>query len=339
MRDQSDEGRLEEDKNASNGRIQIDYIKVTSSHKLVNRNRFSQIIPKINPMNKIVGVMLIKNEEHFVAWSLMNVLEFCDHILVLDNYSTDRTHQIVDSIANFHSNVELMVVPNANDTQKFLKGYFGTNTWVLCVDGDEVYDPVGLMRLRIKLQSGEFDDYWAISGITCHVTKFDLHQLNAYGYSSPIAKAGTKLFNFNAIENWISKWRKRERLHGPGKVFRPGYSKDSVYEFSINKKWDTADFRCLHLCFMPRTPPEIETYSNALFQTRKNPAETRLLRRISRKLESIKPNRMDYRQKRYARGDINSFNISDFGKPDDFRIFDDKCDQVMKILYCVSVEI
>lgn len=290
-------------------------------------------------MNRIVGVMLIKNEEHFVAWSLMNVCEFCDHILVLDNFSTDRTYQIVDSISNFYKKVELMVVPNANDTQKYLKSYFGTKTWVLCVDGDEVYDPVGLVRLRNKLQSGDFDEYWALSGITCHVTKLDFHKQNAFGYSSPIAKAGTKLFNFNAIENWMSRWRKRERLHGPGKVFRPGYSNDSIYKFSINEKWDTADFRCLHLCFMPRTPPEIESHSNAILQTRKNPAESRLLRRIARKLELIKPNRMDYRQKRYARGDINSFNISDFGKPDDFREFDDKCDHVMKVLNSVSVDI
>ena len=29
-------------------------------------------------MNQIVGVFLVKNEEYFIAWSLMNVLEFCD---------------------------------------------------------------------------------------------------------------------------------------------------------------------------------------------------------------------------------------------------------------------
>ncbi len=284
-------------------------------------------------MSQIVGVMLVRNEEHFVAWSLMNVVGFLDHILVLDNCSTDRTHRIIEGIANQHKNVELTVVPNANDTQRFLKSWFGTETWVLGVDGDEIYDPVGLMRFRDQLLSGEFDEYWAVSSVYCHVTKLDFRQLNAFGYSSPIAKAGKKLYNFNAIDNWISKWRKRERLHGPGKVFRPGYSKDSVYEFSVNKKWNTADFRCLHLCFMPRTSSEIGTHSDESSQVRKNPAETRLLRRMGRKFESIKPGRMDYRQKRYARGPIDSFGIHGFGKPDDFREFDDQCDHVMEILH------
>ncbi|MYG65344.1 MAG: hypothetical protein F4206_01265, partial [Gammaproteobacteria bacterium] len=277
-------------------------------------------------------VMLVRNEEHFVAWSLMNVLEFCDHVLVMDNQSTDRTRRIVEGIADRHENVELTVVPDANDTQKFLKGWFGTRTWVLGLDGDEIHDPVGLSRLRGRLQSGAFDEYWAISGIYCHVAKLDFHQSRAFGYSSPPAKAGTKLFNFNAIENWMSRWRKHERLHG-SKVFRSGYSGDSVYRFSASEndeKWDTADLRCLHLCFMPRTPAETE--SALAHQTRKNPVETRLLRRMARKIESIRPNRMDYRQKRYARGPVIPHDIHGFGKPDDFREFDDRCDHVMDIL-------
>ena len=40
---------------------------------------------------RIIGVCLLRNEEHFVAWSLMNIAEFCDEIIVLDNKSNDRT--------------------------------------------------------------------------------------------------------------------------------------------------------------------------------------------------------------------------------------------------------
>ena len=283
-------------------------------------------------MSQILGVLLVKNEEHFIAWSLMNIVNFCDHIIVLDNCSTDRTYQIAESISTLQNNVELIVVRNANDTQKFLDDYFGTQTWVLGADGDEIHDPIGLMRLKGRLQSGEFDQYWALSSKYCHVTDIDFDQSIAQGYSSPEAKSGVKLYNFNAIEKWRSSWRKRERLHGPGKVFRSGFSQEQVYDFSVSESWQTADFRCLHLCFLPRSPREIERHLNNRVPVRKNPAETKLLRRVSRKIERVHPQSQDYRQKRYARGSVRSFDIQDFGKPSDFRFVDEYCENVMMVL-------
>ena len=283
-------------------------------------------------MSQILGVMLVKNEEHFIAWSLMNIVSFCDHVIVMDNCSTDRTYQIAECISTIHNNVEIIVVRNANDTQKFLVDYFGTQTWVLGVDGDEIHDPVALVNLKSRLQTGEFDNYWAISSLYCHVTNVDFDRFNVQGYSSPEAKAGLKLYNFNAIENWKSNWRRRERLHGPGKQFKPGYSAEHVYDFSTNENWNTADFRCLHLCFYPRTPKENDSFLTNGTTKRKNPAESKILRRVTRHIERLNPRSMDYRQKRYARGSIKSFEIGDFGKPNDFQFADEYCENVMSVL-------
>ena len=290
-------------------------------------------------MNKIVGVVLVKNEEYFIAWSLMNVLNFCDHIIVLDNLSTDRTPEIVRNIANLHDHIELIEVKNANNTQKYLEKYFGTETWVLGVDGDEIHDPIGLARMRSRLTSGEFDSFWSVASRYLHVTEFDFTDSIVHGYPSPPAKAGLKLYNFNAIDNWQSKWRKRERLHGKGLVFRDGYSKQNTYSFSKQTQWDTADFRCLHLCFLKRSSQDNTNLSPNQLSARRNPAESRTLRRLTRKIEQLNPNSSDYRKKRYARGTVESFDLSGFGKPDDFALVDAKCDEVMDYLQDVLVVI
>ena len=222
-------------------------------------------------MNQIVGIFLVRNEEHFIAWSLMNAVNFCDHIIVLDNLSTDRTREIVDNIAGLHRHIEVIDVRNANNTQTYLERYFGSRTWVLGIDGDEIHDPIGLARMRTRIQSGEFDHLWSMASRYLHVTEFDFNDLIVRGYPSPPAKAGLKLYNFNAIDSWQSKWRRRERLHGKGLVFREGYSKQNSYSFSRETTWDAADFRCLHLCFLQRSSQDKTNTSSGILSTRKTP--------------------------------------------------------------------
>ena len=290
-------------------------------------------------MNQIVGVFLVKNEEHFIAWSLMNVVKFCDQIIVLDNLSTDRTREIVENVADQLDHIELIEVKDANNTQKYLEKYFGSRTWVLGVDGDEIHDPIGLAQMRNRIKSGEFDQFWSVSSRYLHVTEFDFAGSIVRGYPSPPAKAGLKLYNFNAIDNWQSKWRKRERLHGKGLVFRDGFSKQKTYSFPRETQWDTADFRCLHLCFLQRSSQDNNNISLNKLSGRRNPGESRILRRFTRKIEQLNPNSSDYRKKRYARGTVDSFDLSGFGQPDDFRSVDSKCDEVMDYLRIVRIVI
>ena len=283
-------------------------------------------------MRQIIGIFLVRNEEYFIAWSLMNVVHFCDHVLVLDNHSTDRTKEIVQNIAGVHDHVELIEVRDANNTQEYLKQYFGSETWVLGVDGDEIHDPVGLMRMRKRIMSGEFDRYWSIASRYLHVTEFDFATSVVRGYTSPPAKAGLKLYNFNAIDNWNSKWRKRERLHGKGLEFRDGYSKQLSYKFSVETEWNSADFRCLHLCFLKRSSIDSsDVYSDSHLE-RTNPAESKVLRKFARNIERLNTNSSDYRKKRYARGSVATFDLMGFRQPDNFRAVDSECERVMAYL-------
>ena len=283
-------------------------------------------------MSQIIGIFLVKNEENFMAWSLMNVVNFCDQILVLDNFSIDRTKEIINNIADLHDHIELIEVKNANNTQKYLKKYFGTKTWVLGVDGDEIHDPLGLIRMRNRIKSGEFDQFWSIASRYLHVTEFNFNGSSVSGYTSPPAKAGLKLYNFNAIDNWNSHWRKRERLHGKALQFRDGYSKLNSYKFSLETEWNSADFRCLHLCFLKRSSIDLQNSNLIQSAKRTNPAESKTFRRCLRTIERLKSNSSDYRKKRYARGSVATFELTNFGQPDYFRAVDSECDRVMSYL-------
>ena len=80
-------------------------------------------------MTRIVGVALLRNEDRFVAWSLLNVVDFCDAVMVLDNGSTDRTRAIVDAIAARWPHVQVQTVADAYDTHRFVAPLAGSDAW------------------------------------------------------------------------------------------------------------------------------------------------------------------------------------------------------------------
>ncbi len=275
---------------------------------------------------QILGVWLLRDEEHFAAWSLMNAAEFCDRILVMDNRSRDRTRQIVEAVAARHRHVEILDVEDARDTHKYLEDYAGTRTWVFGVDGDEIYDPAGLARMRPRLLAGEFDGYWRIAGHMRHVLGIRFDRAEAFGYTQPDAPEGTKCFNFDAIESW--RPGPHERLHGrKSVVFRSGYGHDSILRTWRQEPWEETDFRCLHLCFFPRSRFEAAAPGEAGKSTgRANPRERwgqrSLLRRarraVMRRLDPRYDLKRNYKRRTYAKGPVATFDIGGFGAPDDF---------------------
>ena len=50
-------------------------------------------------MAQIVGLLLVKNEDIHIQWVINNILDFCDHIMVLDNHSTEHTWEILEHLA------------------------------------------------------------------------------------------------------------------------------------------------------------------------------------------------------------------------------------------------
>ena len=203
-------------------------------------------------MAQIVAVLLVKNEDLHIQWVLNNILDFSDHIMVLDNHSTDHTWQILERFAGKTNKISLRKWDDAKNSQKSLTPYYGTDTWVFGVDGDEVFDPSGLGAIRKRLLDGEFDHVWNVRGNFLHCVSMNFDAMTADGYLAPPAREGVKLYNFKMVKGWDT--HDVERLLG-----HPIFSKppDVPYLYLGNtSSWEEAELRCLHLCFMHRSSSE-----------------------------------------------------------------------------------
>lgn len=97
--------------------------------------------------------IICKNEENFIWFSIMSVLEFVDEILICDTGSSDNTIQIINSIKSdkikFTTEClkidELVKVKN----EMILKS---KNEWIMILDADEIWTQEQLIILLEELK-------------------------------------------------------------------------------------------------------------------------------------------------------------------------------------------
>jgi glycosyltransferase involved in cell wall biosynthesis len=153
-------------------------------------------------MVRIVGSVLVRNEDLFVEQAIRNVAAFCDVIHVVDHASDDRTWSIVESLARELEHVDARRSRNSAVAHRLLEGYAGTDTWVLGVDGDELYDPAGLADLRRDLDDGGHAEVFRLKAHVLNCDELDRSACTAWGWLAPPSRPVTKLFNFAAVESW-----------------------------------------------------------------------------------------------------------------------------------------
>lgn len=200
---------------------------------------------------QIVGVVLVHNEDLFIEQVVRNVLDFCDRIHVADHHSTDGTPAILQRLAAQNPKIAYRVVDHPSESHDMIAGYAGTPTWVIGVDGDEVYDPERLRGLRRELLAGTYDATFKLLGNVLNVRDLDRDRQVARGYLAPPCRSMVKLYNFGAIESWPPPCP--ERLHGGVITYKPGYGEQSCRELQREQDWDRTLLRCLHLCFTHRS--------------------------------------------------------------------------------------
>ena len=197
---------------------------------------------------RFVGSVLVRNEDVFVARAIRNVASFCDEIHAVDHESEDGTAEILRRLADELDRVHVVRTKNAGISHRTLESYAGTDTWVLGVDGDELYDPTALERLRSDLEAGAHADVFRLKG---HVLNCDeLRDGNASGYMAPPSRPVTKLFNMAAVSSWTGC---PERLHAGRVVFRGGFSWETVRYLCESTSWDSDPLHLLHVCFLRRS--------------------------------------------------------------------------------------
>ena len=220
-------------------------------------------------MKKIIGIILVKNEDLFIERVLLNILHFCDEIIVSDNLSTDGTANIVKSLARQYPKVKYHLIEKIGYSHDLIKEFAGQDVWIFGVDGDEVYDPERLRIFREHILAGKYDKWWMIFGNVLHCTEFERESNTVHGHLAPPCRSMTKLYNFGIIESWESS--SGERLHGGDIVFKKGYSKGLRCYLHEEYSWEEALFRCLHMCFSQRSSDQ-KTWKGE-YLPRPNPAD------------------------------------------------------------------
>ncbi len=203
---------------------------------------------------QIVSISLVRNEDRFVRQALLNVASFCDRMLVADHMSTDGTPEILRSLSEELDHLEVRQVRNAAESHAMIAAYAGSETWILCVDGDELYDPSGLPGFREMLGGGEFADVFRIRPAGLHCYELDEDRRLATGHMSPPSRPVVGILNFAAIDAWTNVTT--ERLHGGDVSFREGFSWGSWRHLGEELGWDGSPFRDLHLGFIRRSSVE-----------------------------------------------------------------------------------
>ena len=112
---------------------------------------------------KISAIVLTKNEEKNIERCLIS-LSFCDEIIVVDDYSTDRTLEKIPALPagrqNLKSKIKIFERKLNNDFAR--QRNFGlskaNNEWVLFVDADEEISKN--LKLEIRNLKFNFDAYY-----------------------------------------------------------------------------------------------------------------------------------------------------------------------------------
>jgi glycosyltransferase involved in cell wall biosynthesis len=201
-------------------------------------------------MVRIVGSVLVRNEDLFVEQAIRNVAAFCDVIHVVDHASDDRTWSIVQSLARELEHVDARRSRNSAVAHRLLEGYADTDTWVLGVDGDELYDPAGLVNLRRDLDDGRHADVFRLKAHVLNCDQLDRSACTASGWLAPPSRPVTKLFNFAAVKYWRGS---PDPLQSGEVVFRDGFEWESRRTLADSTVWDGDPLRLLHVCFLRRS--------------------------------------------------------------------------------------
>lgn len=258
---------------------------------------------------RIVGIVLLHNEDLHIERVLRNSVGFCDLIHVADHQSTDGTAAILSRLAAEFPQIRVERISDPRESNAMLFPYVGTPTWVFGIDGDEIYDPAGLAKFRARLFAGQFDPWWVVFGNVLNCTEIDLERRTATGYFAPPCRSMTKLYNFRMLRELDATAPQRLHSHKGRDVFHEPYHAMLRYDLYKETAWEDAQFRCLHTCFLPRSS------SDAAGVARENVSESlQPLRRVKRLARAIlgRKSASDYKRDKYMRGPCVTVDATPF---------------------------
>jgi glycosyltransferase involved in cell wall biosynthesis len=270
---------------------------------------------------RVVGSVLVHNEDVFVEQAIRDAAVFCDRIHAVDHMSSDGTWEILRALAREFDHLDISRVHHSRVSHEVLELYAGTETWVLRIDGDELYDPQGLAVLRESLVGGAHREVFRVLGNVLHAVELDRDDGTASGYLSPPSRPISALYNLGAVESWTGS---PQRLHAGRPVFRRGYHWGLVDHLYERFDWSESPLRCLHACFLRRSSVDTDNSPRGnlgeLGMYRRSPigAAERFLRRIARRpagdprLVGLRAGGSSWKLEKYRRGELVTVDASPF---------------------------
>jgi hypothetical protein len=128
---------------------------------------------------RVNGICLVKNEDDVIAQSLTYAAQYCDHIYVIDNGSSDETWSIVNQLARVNRAIipfERIVEPYGDWLRarvfNEIHSKLSDEDWWMILDADEFFveDP----RLAIEVANTERADFVNAWQIQFYFTERDL---------------------------------------------------------------------------------------------------------------------------------------------------------------------
>jgi glycosyltransferase involved in cell wall biosynthesis len=272
---------------------------------------------------QVVCISLVRNEDRFVRQGLLNIADFCDRLLVADHMSTDHTPEILRGLEGELDHLEVRRIRHSAESHAMIEGFAGTDTWILSVDGDELYDPVGLEQFRRGLEDGAYEDVFRIRPAGFHCYELDESRRLASGYLSPPSRPVVGLLNFAAIDSWANVTT--ERLHGGDVSFRPGFGWESWRHLGAELGWEQSPFRDLHVGFVRRSSrdPDIPSTTgrpnlaeSGAFRHDMLGALERRTRRLLGRGHGAVPDVPAWKAEKYRRGERVTVDASPFLRPE-----------------------
>lgn len=108
-------------------------------------------------MNKNTAVMMVKNEDRFIWYSIASVLPYVSRFIIFDTGSTDKTVKIIKT---FKSSKIIFLQKNKTSpalltSYRQIQADMVEKGWLWIVDGDEIY-PVKTAKKVISLMNGNY---------------------------------------------------------------------------------------------------------------------------------------------------------------------------------------
>jgi glycosyltransferase involved in cell wall biosynthesis len=125
---------------------------------------------------KISGVMMVQNDPLYIEISIRSIIDYLDELIIIDNNSSDNTHDVIASISN--DKIKLTVTPELTRVECIQLAVANcSNEWILRCDADMIYSHPPKFAELIDKYDGIFFCAVNLFGDQYHVEKSKPYKL------------------------------------------------------------------------------------------------------------------------------------------------------------------